>query len=175
MAGFDRTSGRLSVAGRVAAGERAGEPAARGSAEVGAEPFSVEQFEASYRELLRAQEAAIENERCVQCEHCRGCSASTFCRHSQQLVRCHYCVECEQCADCSHCQASRGLLSCHHCVDTQSSMGCTYLVRCSAMAQCNYCLGCVGLSHRDYHILNQPYDRSTYFEISRQLMRQLRL
>jgi hypothetical protein len=137
--------------------------------------FALEEFEDRYRELLRAREAASENERCVQCEHCQGCSSSTFCRHSRLLIRCHYCVECEQCSDCSHCQGSRGLLACHHCVDTQSSLGSTYLVRCSAMAQCNYCLGCVGLSHCDYHILNQPYDRSAYFEISRQLLRQLRL
>jgi hypothetical protein len=41
------------------------------------------------------------------------------------------------------------------------------------MAECNYCLGCVGLSHKDYHILNQPYDRSAYYELSRQLLRQL--
>lgn len=137
--------------------------------------FPLEEFESRYRELLHARETSTENERCVQCEHCQGCSASTFCRHSRQLIRCHYCVECEQCSDCSHCQGSRGLLSCHHCIDTQSSMGCTYLVRCSGMAQCNYCLGCVGLSHCDYYILNQPYDRSAYFEISRQLLRQLRL
>lgn len=170
MAGFDRSADRGSVAGIAAAAIEG--PRTRQSA---IEPLTLEEFETRYRQLLRAQEAATANDRCVQCEHCRGCSASTFCRHSQQLIRCHYCVECEQCTDCSHCQASRALLSCHHCVDTQSSMGSTYLVRCSAMAQCNYCLGCVGLSHRDYHILNQPYDRSAYFELSRQLMRQLRL
>jgi hypothetical protein len=41
------------------------------------------------------------------------------------------------------------------------------------MTHCTYCLGCVGLSHKDFHILNQPYDRSTYFEISRRLSRAL--
>src|SRR3954452_9826772 len=96
-------------------GPVAGRPAAGQSAAAG---FTLEEFEARYRELLSAQEAATENERCVQCEHCRGCSASTFCRHSQLLIRCHYCVECEQCTDCSHCQGSRGLLSCHHCLDS---------------------------------------------------------
>jgi hypothetical protein len=182
MAPFDRSSGRgtviraavTSAAVIRAAVTRNVGAGGRGAAELGS-GFRLEEFEARYRELLAAQQGAIENERCVQCEHCRGCSSSTFCRHSQQLVRCHYCVECEQCTDCSHCQASQGLLSCHHCVDTRSSMGCTYLVRCSAMAQCNYCMGCVGLSNRDYHILNQPYDRSTYFELSQQLLRQLRL
>jgi hypothetical protein len=41
------------------------------------------------------------------------------------------------------------------------------------MSHCTYCLGCVGLSHKDFHILNQPYDRSAYFELSRQLLREL--
>jgi hypothetical protein len=66
-----------------------------------------------------------------------------------------------------------GLLSCHHCTDTRDSIGSSYLVHCQTMAQCTYCLGCVGLSHADYHILNQPFDRSQYFEVSQQLLRQL--
>jgi hypothetical protein len=41
------------------------------------------------------------------------------------------------------------------------------------MSDCTYCLGCVGLSHKDFHILNQPYDRSTYFQLSRELAREL--
>jgi hypothetical protein len=41
------------------------------------------------------------------------------------------------------------------------------------MTDCTYCLGCVGLSRKDFHILNQPYDRSTYFQLSRELLRQL--
>ncbi len=136
--------------------------------------LNVREFEARYLELLRSHEQSNDNDGSVNCEHCRGCTACTFCRHSQHLVRCHYCVECEQCTDCSHCHASRGLLACHHCTDTTSSIGSSYLVRCAGMAQCNYCLGCVGLSHKDYHILNQPFDRSAYFELSRKLMRQLR-
>jgi hypothetical protein len=137
--------------------------------------LSADEFEAQYRELLRLHETSAVNDRCVECQHCRGCTQSTFCRHSQHLVRCHYCVECDGCTDCSHCQASRGLLSCHHCTDTDTSMGSSYLVRCSNMTQCNYCIGCVGLSQKDYHVLNQPYDRSAYFELSRQLLRALRL
>jgi hypothetical protein len=33
----------------------------------------------------------------------------------------------------------------------------------------------VGLSHKDFHILNEPYDRSTYFEITSKLAGALRL
>jgi hypothetical protein len=135
--------------------------------------LTADEFEARYRELLRSFESSTANDRCVQCEACRGCTQCTFCRHSQHLVRCHYCVECAECTDSSHCEASRGLLSCQHCTDTQSSTRCSYLVRCASMTQCTYCLGCVGLSHKDFHILNQPYDRSTYFALSRELLRQL--
>lgn len=135
---------------------------------------TAEEFEARYRELLARHGEQQGNEHSVNCVSCKGCRSCTFCRHSQYLVRCHYCVECEQCTDCSHCRACRALMSCHHCIDTESSMGCSYLVRCAAMAQCTYCFGCVGLSHKDYHILNQPYDRSAYFALSQELMRKLR-
>jgi hypothetical protein len=33
----------------------------------------------------------------------------------------------------------------------------------------------VGLRSRDFLILNEPYDRSTYFEIVRRLMQELRI
>jgi hypothetical protein len=129
-----------------------------------------QEFEARYRELLHAHAAATENHGCVRCDDCRGCAACTFCRQSSHLIRCHYCVECSDCTDCSHCEASRGLLSCHHCLDCHDCMGSTYLTHCSALVQCNYCFGCVGLGGKDFHVLNQPCDRSLYFEITRKLV-----
>jgi len=33
----------------------------------------------------------------------------------------------------------------------------------------------VGLTAKDFHILNEPYDRTTYFEIVSRLSRALRL
>jgi hypothetical protein len=33
----------------------------------------------------------------------------------------------------------------------------------------------VGLSRRDFHILNEPYDKATYFEITARLSKELRL
>jgi hypothetical protein len=50
-----------------------------------------------------------------------------------------------------------------------------YLVKCVGLAACSYCFGCVGLSHKDFHILNEPYDRKTYFAITTKLAEQLRL
>lgn len=135
--------------------------------------LTLHEFEARYRELCGAFESSVENERCVQCEACRGCMHCTFCRHSQRLIRCHYCVECVDCSDSSHCQASRGLTSCQHCTDCRNCTRSSYLVRCSNMTGCTYCLGCVGLSQKDFHILNQPFDRATYFQIARTLLPQL--
>jgi hypothetical protein len=43
------------------------------------------------------------------------------------------------------------------------------------VSECNYCFGCVGLTRADFHILNEPYDRSEYFKIVKALTRALRL
>jgi hypothetical protein len=41
------------------------------------------------------------------------------------------------------------------------------------MSDCTYCFGCVGLSHRDFFILNEPYERAAYFETTARLAREL--
>jgi hypothetical protein len=48
-----------------------------------------------------------------------------------------------------------------------------YLVRSVGCAGCTYCFGCVGLQRRDFHILNEAYDRATYFEVTARLSRAL--
>ena len=50
-----------------------------------------------------------------------------------------------------------------------------YLVRCMACSGCTYCFGCVGLVRKDFHILNEPYDRQTYFAKVAELRRALRI
>jgi hypothetical protein len=67
------------------------------------------------------------------------------------------------------------LIGCQHCIECDSCSSSSYLVRSTALTRSSYCFGCVGLSSRDYHILNEPYDRSTYFAILRRLTRELRL
>jgi hypothetical protein len=49
------------------------------------------------------------------------------------------------------------------------------LIRSVALTNCTYCFGCVGLSGKDFHILNEPYGRSEYFSIARRLERELKL
>jgi hypothetical protein len=133
------------------------------------------EFDARYRELLGRLHGLEENEACIECIACRGCSQSTFCRDSERLVRCHYCVGCSLCSDCGHCRESTGLLDCNHCIDCESCVSSAYLVRCVGLSECNYCFGCVGISRRDFHILNVRYERAEYFGLTKRLLVELGL
>jgi hypothetical protein len=133
------------------------------------------EFEAELRKLLQTFEARSDNERCIECVGCERCVDSTFCKGSKSLVRCHYCVDSQRCSDSTHCRASRDLLSCNHCVGCDRCSQSSYLVRCVDCTGCTYCFGCVGMSRKDFHILNKPYDRSTYFAITSRLTRELGL
>jgi len=130
-------------------------------------------FERRYRELLGGLRTPSENTGSVECVDCSGCQDSTFCRGSQQLCRCHYCVRCSLCTDCSHCRGSRALVACTHAVDSESSVRSAYIVRCVSVSDCTYLFGCVGLSRKDFHILNEPYERAAYFETTRRLLQEL--
>lgn len=128
-------------------------------------------FEAKYRELSAA--VGAENKGSRECIACRGCTDCTFCRDSERLVRCHYCVRCVSCTDCSHCKGSRLLVGCQHCTQAESCLACAYVIRSVALTRCTYCFGCVGLYGKDFHILNEPYTRTEYFEVTRRLMVEL--
>lgn len=138
------------------------------------QPLSAGEFEQRYHALATSLTAG-DNQDCVECRQCRACARSTFCRHSERLVGCHYCNECDNCTDCSHCRGSSRLVGCHHCVLSQDCTSSSYLIRCEALSNCNYCFGCVGLSGKDFHILNEPYNRQDYFELTRRLRSELRL
>jgi hypothetical protein len=60
-------------------------------------------------------------------------------------------------------------------VSSENCVASAYLVRSTGCTSCNYCFGCVGLSRRDFCILNEPYDRATYFEIANRLARELHI
>lgn len=137
--------------------------------------LSVREFESRYRALLSGLQRERGNDSCVECERCSSCSYSTFCKDSERLVRCHFCVRCSMCTDALHCRASRGLIGCQHCIDCDSCSHSSYLVKCVSLTGCQYCFGCVGLSGRDFHVLNEPHDRKTYFELTERLTRELGL
>jgi hypothetical protein len=132
-------------------------------------------FEARLKELVSGSPETEENSNCLECVGCSGCSHSTFCSGSQSLVRCHYCVQCALCSDCTHCRVSQRLVNCQHCIQSESCTNCAYVVHSLRLTGCSYCFGCVGLSGRDFFILNQPYDSTAYFAVTRRLTKELGL
>jgi hypothetical protein len=132
------------------------------------------EFEAAFRKLVSGA-ARAENVGCLVCERCERCSECTFCVESRTLARCHYCEACADCTDSSHCVRCNGCLACQHCVESERCTGSAYLVRSVGCSGCTYCFGCVGLARRDFHILNEPYDRATYFATASRLARELRI
>jgi len=137
--------------------------------------LSVSQFERRYRDLLSTLAHERDNDACIECVGCAACAGSTFCSDSERLVRCHYCIRCSMCTDCSHCRLSRSLFSCQHCIDCENCASSSYLLRCVALTDCSYCFGCVGLSRRDFHVLNEPCDQAEYFRLTRRLAQELGL
>jgi len=138
-----------------------------------ADSLTLRDFEAKYRELQRQLGRDAANSGCVQCVECKGCTGCTFCKESERLVRCHYCVRCVGCMDCSQCKDGKTLIMSQHCIDCENCTQSAYLTRCAACTGCTYCFGCVGLSGKDFHILNEPYPRSAYFAITKRLMKEL--
>ena len=132
-------------------------------------------FEAELRRLLSAYEHRSDNERCVECAGCAQCVDCTFCRGSKALTRCHYCVDSERCTESTHCRGCRDMFACNHCVACERCNRSSYLTRSVDCTGCSYCFGCVGLRDKDFHILNRPYDRSTYFALTAKLTRELGL
>jgi hypothetical protein len=130
-------------------------------------------FEAAFRKLMASPGAQTANVGCIGCERCLGATDSTFCVDCKQIARCQYCTGCEDSSDCAHCTNSRGLRACQHCVECQRCSDSAYLVRSVSCVNCTYCFGCVGLSRKDFHILNEPYDRQTYFATVAKLSREL--
>ena len=136
---------------------------------------SAREFQKRYQELSSGLVLEAANDSCVECERSTACSYCTFCKDSDRLVRCHFCVRCSMCTDALHCRSSRGLIGCQHCVDCDTCSHSAYLIRCLSLTGCQYCFGCVGLSGRDFHVLNEPYDRRSYFELTERLTRELGL
>jgi hypothetical protein len=58
-------------------------------------------------------------------------------------------------------------------VQSESCTGSAYLVLCRNLSDCTYCFGCVGISKKDFHILNVPFPRTEYFKIVGRLRKEL--
>lgn len=138
-------------------------------------PMKRDEFESRLSALVKQAGQVKDNVSCIECTGCEGCQACTFCRDGKRLVRCNYCVKCEDCSDCAHSRGCKGCLACVHCTQCERCTQSAYLVRCIGLTNCTYCFGCVGLSRKDFHILNEPYDRKTYFALVAKLQKELGL
>lgn len=132
-------------------------------------------FEARYHALERSFRSDADERSSLECRDCRGCRACTFCRSSERLISCHFCVECSDCFRCHHCRRSRRLYHAQHCLESEDCYESAYLVRCRGLVRASYCFGCVGLQDVDFHILNEPVERSEYFARTAELSRLLNL
>lgn len=131
-------------------------------------------FERALAELLASHKGAQENPQSFNVKDCRGCTACMFCTSCNGCYRCTHCTSCELCSECTHCVECQSCHASAYCVKSARCVGSKYLERCESCADCTYCFGCVGLSKKDFHILNKPYDRKTYFEIVAKLKKALR-
>ena len=66
-------------------------------------------------------------------------------------------------------------MACQHCIDCERCVSSAYLVRSIGCSGCTYCFGCLSLSRQDFCILNEPYDRTTYFALTARIARDLRV
>lgn len=132
-------------------------------------------FERRFRELVAQQATTRENIGCLACTRCERCTDSTFLEECTNVVRSNYCKRCDDCTECSHSSDCKGCLSCSHCESCERCTSSAYLVRCIACSGCTYCFGCVGLSKKDFHILNEPYERQEWFAIVGELRRTMRI
>jgi hypothetical protein len=110
---------------------------------------------------------------CINSTNVRSCSACMF---SDGLDNCYKCTHCADSKNCSNISHSRGCDSCHgsaYLTNCRHCTGSAYLIESVSCSECNYCVGCVGLVKKDFHILNQGYSRSEYFEILKKLKREL--
>jgi hypothetical protein len=133
------------------------------------------EFEEHFRKLVSVHANSAANTGCLACTRSERCSDSTFLEDCNRVVRSNYCKRCTDCTECSHCVGCTSCMSCSHCEACERCTQCAYLVRSVACNGCTYCFGCVGLVRKDFHILNEPYDRQAYFAKVAELRRALRI
>jgi hypothetical protein len=132
-------------------------------------------FESEYQELLRSFSSDDNNPGSYQCEGCKRCASCMFCKTCTGCYRCTHCSGCEECSNCTACVDCESCHSCQHTVKSRLCTGSAYLVMCQNCSDCTYCFGCVGLSRKDFHVLNRPYSRAEYFALVKQLKAELKL
>jgi len=138
-------------------------------------PETRREFLDALERLRRGYQQDGENIGSNQCTGCSHCASCIFCEGCTGCYRSNYCKDCEGSSGCNHCERCKSCHGCAHCVDCEECVGSAYLDLCTSCSDSSYCFGCVGLQKADFHILNVPYDRSTYFAAVKRLKRELGL
>jgi hypothetical protein len=122
------------------------------------------EFAAELERLRRTEGPPSDNPASYRTEGCERCISCTFCQSCTDCYRCTHCVGCSSTTGSKHCVRCTRCHDCSHCEDSEDCTGSNYLVECLSCTDCTYCLGCVGLTKKEFHILNVPYPRSEYFK-----------
>jgi hypothetical protein len=128
------------------------------------------EFDSELGRLMREFGGAEQNPGSFRSERCTGSMHCMFCKSCRNCYRCTHCEQCEATTRSGHCLRCTGCHDCSHCEDSVACTDSAYLLRCSSCVGCTYCLGCVGLSGKEFHILNRPYTRSEYFALAKQIL-----
>lgn len=133
--------------------------------------MAIDLSSAEFERLLRALRAEVPpaaagNVRSVDSDTSRRCLFSESCT---DCYRCTYCTNCSGCTRAVHCDSCVSVHDSAYCVSSQDCVDSQYLTLCFGCVDCTFCIGCVGLQAKEFHILNQPYDRKTWFKIVKEL------
>ena len=123
---------------------------------------ALEQLRATYG-ASPANEGSYQSDTSVRCQGCMFTTASEDC------FQCTYCDACVECSDCTHCTRTTQSTGSSYCVDAHHCVRCSYVVLSQHCYECVFCFGCVGLSKKEFHILNVPFKRKVYFELVAEL------
>lgn len=137
--------------------------------------MDVKDFQRQLKELEHEFQTNPINNRSHNLMDCTRCANCVFCKECDRCYKCSYCHACENSTNLTHCS---GCMSCHslaNCVNCSNCTNSAFLVMSHDMTECNYCFGCVGLSRKDFHILNKKYSRSDYFKITDKLLKALHI
>ncbi len=129
-----------------------------------------EQFLKALSDLKAVFASRAENASSFRVEGCVRCTHTTFSTGCADCHRCNYCTDCGNTTFSNHCIRCTDSHFANNCIDCRRVVHGSFLVLSESMRECTYCLGCVGLSGKDFHILNRPYERREYFELERKLL-----
>jgi len=128
-------------------------------------PLDPREFERALAALRASYQGAADNPQGFELKDCRYCTSCMFCTRCESCYRCTHCTACTQCSNCTHCVECTGCHQSAYCTKSDRCVGSKYLELCDSCSDCTYCFACVGLAKKDFHILNEPYDKRTYFDV----------